>query len=173
MIIEAFIDCHPPRATAQHKTTKAVDAGFKLNRAGKLVAKHKLIMFEKGAVKSAREQLTEHFRRNAPPAPVEGPLKFTAVWSFYWNKGDLPARKKGRLPQWVPIIVPPDGDNLAKMLKDVLTELGYWGNDAHVSCETYIRGKGDRPGIHIRLEPYLPSEWYVPPEGDVVAEVEL
>ena len=171
MIIEAFIDCHPPTATAQHKSAQARDAGFRLSRTGKLVAKHTISFFEKGKVKDAREQLTAQFLRHAPAAVIAGPLKLTVVWSFYWGVGELKKREKGKLPQWVPMVVPPDGDNLAKMLKDVLTTLGYWADDAHVSCETYIRGKGDRPGIHLRLEPYGPEQWYVPPEGEVVAEV--
>ena len=166
MIIEAFIDCHPKTATAQHKGARALDVAGKPGR-------HKIVFFEKDDVEAAHAQLVEHFTRHAPPAVLAGPLKFTAVWTFYWNKGELKKRKKDQLPEWVPMIVWPDGDNLAKLLKDVFTELGYWSNDAHVSCETYIRGRGDRPGIHIRVEPYRPADWYQLPEGDVAGEIEL
>jgi len=171
MIIEAFIDCHPPTATAQHKSAAARDAGFRMGKRGKLVAKHTISFFETGKVKSAREELTEHFRRHAPAAPLAGPLKLTVTWTFYWNKADEAKRKKGKLPQWLPKITRPDGDNLAKMLKDVLTALGFWADDAHVTAETYVRGRGDRPGIHVRIEPYVID--YTPPEDDVIAEVEL
>lgn len=171
MIIEAFIDCHPPTATAQHKSAVARDAGFKLSKRGRLVAKHKISFFETGDVKDARTQLTEHFTRHAPPTPLAGPLKLTITWTFYWNKGQEKKRKKGELPIWIPKVTTPDGDNLAKMIKDVLTKLGYWMDDAHVSAEYFRRGHGDRPGIHLRVEPYVVD--YAPPEDDPIAEVEL
>ena len=169
--IEAFIDCHPPTATAQHKSAKARDAGFGVSKRGRLVARHKISFFETGDVKAARTQLTEHFTRYAPAAPLAGPLKLTVTWTFYWNNADLAKRKKGNLPVWLPKITRPDGDNLAKMLKDVLTKLGYWGDDAHVSAEYYRRGLGDRPGIHFKIEPYEPD--YTPPEDHIVEEVQL
>lgn len=174
-MIEAFIDCHPPTATAQHKSAVARDAGYKVGRRGKLIRKHKISFFETGDVKEAREQLTAHFRRHAPAQVMAGPLKFTCVWTFYWNKADEAKRKRGMLKhwavsqtlrQWVPKITSPDGDNLAKMVKDVLQSLGYVANDAHISAETYIRGTGDRPGIHFKLEPYRAEEWYNPPDSD-------
>jgi Holliday junction resolvase RusA-like endonuclease len=171
MIIEAFIDCHPPTATAQHKSAVARDAGFRLSKRGKLMPKHKITFFEQGDVKEARAMLTRHFRRHAPRQPLAGPLKLTVTWTFYWNKADEAKRKKGFLPQWVAKVTRPDGDNLAKQLKDVLTDLGYWADDAHVSSETFRRGLGDRPGIHLRIEPYVAD--YAPPEDQPIAEVEL
>jgi Holliday junction resolvase RusA-like endonuclease len=173
MIIEAFIDCHPPTATAQHKSVIARDAGFRTTRRGKIIPKHKLTFFEQGDVEKARSQLMAHFRKHAPCCVLAGPLKFTCVWSFYWNKADEAKRKREKLPIWVPKITAPDGDNLAKMVKDVLQKLGYCANDAHISCETYIRGNGDRPGIHFRLEPYERHEWYAPPENQPIQEVVL
>lgn len=173
MVIEAFIDCHPPKATAQHKGVQARDAGFRIGRGGRLVAKHKLTFFENGAVKDAREQLQALLARHAPGVPVAPPIEVTIVWTFYWNKGELARRKKGKLPAWVPMVVAPDGDNLAKMAKDVLTKLGYWRDDAHASAEHFIRGKGDRPGIHLIVRPYEQANWYVPPEGMVPAPSSL
>jgi Holliday junction resolvase RusA-like endonuclease len=171
MTIEAFIDCRPPTATAQHKSVVARDAGFKVTRRGRIVPKHKMTFFETGDVADARMKLTEYFTRHAPAAPLSGPLKLTVTWTFYWTKDQEKKRKKGRLPEWVPKLTAPDSDNLVKMLKDVLTKLGYWRDDAHVSAEYLRRGIGDRPGIHIRVEPYIID--YTPPEGDIIAEVEL
>lgn len=168
MRIEAFIDCHPPTATAQHKSVVARDAGFRVNRRGRVVPKHKLTFFEDGDVEEARRALTSYFSRYRPSCVLSGPLKFTCVWTFYWNKGEEAARKKGKVKdQWVPKTTPPDGDNLAKMVKDVLQALGYCANDAHISDERYVRGIGDRPGIHFWIEPYRREEWYVPPDGDL------
>lgn len=153
-MIEAFIDCRPPTATAQHKGARI------LRKKG--TRKHTLVFFESGDVEEARIKLTEHFTRHAPPAPLAGPLKLTVTWTFYWNQVEEKRRRKGQLPAWVPKITRPDGDNLAKMVKDVMTKLGFWKDDAHVSAEYYRRGVGDRPGIHIRIEPYVID--YEPPE---------
>lgn len=163
MILEFFVDCHPPSATAQHKSVRVVRA--------RETGRPTPIFFEAGAVKAARETLTRLLRRPAPPAPLAGPLKLTATWTFYWTKADEKRRRRGRLPAWVPKVTRSDTDNLVKMLKDVMTERGYWADDAHVSAEYLRRGYGDRPGIHIRVEPYVAD--YEPPEGDPVAEVVL
>jgi Holliday junction resolvase RusA-like endonuclease len=160
IMIEAFIDCHPPTATAQHKSTRVF-----LHKESK---KPKLVMFETGKVKDAREALRAHFERFSPETVLIGPLVFTCVWTFYWSDKDEARRKRGEITEdWVPKITTPDGDNLAKMMKDVLQELGYCSNDSHISKETYERGHGDRPGIHFKLGPYLRQDWYRPPEGPV------
>ena len=170
-MIDVFIDCTPPTATAQHRKGKAIDAGFRMNKRGKMVAKHKLIFFEDGDVKAAREMLTAHFSRHAPLKPLAGPLYLEATWTFNWFAYELPQRKAGKLGQWEPSIVKPDTDNLVKMLKDVLEDLGYWKNDAHVSAEYLRRGRGDRPGVHIRIEPYEVD--YTPPEDQPPVEISL
>jgi len=95
------------------------------------------------------------------------PIKLTVVWTFYWNARELQRRLNGKLPIWVPKATRPDDDNLVKMFKDVMTKLGYWKDDAHVSKSVLTRGHGDRPGIHLIVEPYKPEEWYQPPEGNV------
>lgn len=46
----------------------------------------------------------------------------------------------------------PDGDNLIKMIKDVMTQLGYWNDDAQVYSETIERFYGDVPGVLVRIE---------------------
>jgi Holliday junction resolvase RusA-like endonuclease len=164
MIIEAFIDCHPPTRTAQQKGARILKTARK---------KPVIRFFTKAEVKAAEEYLMQHFRRTVPPAPMHGPLKLTVTWSWNWFQYELPKRKAGELPVWVPSILDPDFDNISKLFCDVLTKLGYWQDDAHVSCAMIRKGRGDRPGIHLRLEPYDKAEWYTPPEGAPVAEVEL
>lgn len=163
MIIEFFVDCQPPSATAQHKSVRVVRA----KKSGKAVP----IFFEAGAVAAARETLTKYLARHAPAEVMAGPLKLTATWTFNWRKEDEVKRRRGDLPAWVPKVTRSDTDNLVKMLKDVMTERGYWADDAHVCAEYLRRGWGDRPGIHIRVEPYVAD--YEPPDGDPIAEVVL
>jgi Holliday junction resolvase RusA-like endonuclease len=46
----------------------------------------------------------------------------------------------------------PDTDNLQKMLKDVMTHLGYWTDDALVASEIIEKFYSDIPGIYIAIE---------------------
>lgn len=46
----------------------------------------------------------------------------------------------------------PDTDNLQKMLKDVMTDLGYWKDDALVASEITEKFWADTPGIYICIE---------------------
>lgn len=55
----------------------------------------------------------------------------------------------------------PDTDNLQKLLKDVLTGLGFWKDDALVAVEHVDKRWADRPGIYIKIEP-LPPTWRDP-----------
>jgi len=141
--IEKFIDCFPPTATAQHKSHRV----FEKKEGGT-----KLVFFEAGKVKAARAELTNLLRPFAPEVPLRGPLQLVVVWTFYWSKGEEAHRESGKIPEdWRLLTARPDGDNLAKMFKDVMQALGYYANDSHVSVETFVRGRGDRPGIHFAL----------------------
>lgn len=45
----------------------------------------------------------------------------------------------------------PDTDNLNKMLKDCMTALGFWRDDAQVAQEIIEKFWADVPGIYIRI----------------------
>ena len=44
---------------------------------------------------------------------------------------------------------PPDTDNLQKALKDVMTKLRFWGDDAQVASEIAEKFWAARPGIYV------------------------
>ena len=46
----------------------------------------------------------------------------------------------------------PDGVNIMKGVEDVMTELGYWNDDAVLAIETVERWHGDLSGIMIIIE---------------------
>ena len=46
----------------------------------------------------------------------------------------------------------PDTDNLQKLLKDVMTDLGFWKDDALVASEIVEKFWAERPGIFIYVE---------------------
>lgn len=49
-------------------------------------------------------------------------------------------------------ITKPDTDNLQKLLKDVMTDLGYWTDDALVASEIIEKFWAEVPGIYIKIE---------------------
>ena len=46
----------------------------------------------------------------------------------------------------------PDGVNILKGVEDIMTDLGYWDDDARCSIETVERWHGDMSGILIIIE---------------------
>ena len=46
----------------------------------------------------------------------------------------------------------PDTDNLQKLLKDVMTDLGFWKDDALVASEIVEKFWAETPGIFIYVE---------------------
>ncbi len=46
----------------------------------------------------------------------------------------------------------PDTDNLQKLLKDCMTELGFWKDDALVASELVQKFWGEKTGIYINIE---------------------
>jgi Holliday junction resolvase RusA-like endonuclease len=48
-------------------------------------------------------------------------------------------------------ITKPDTDNLDKMLKDVMTEVGFWKDDAQVASEIIEKFWADVPGIYVEI----------------------
>ena len=49
-------------------------------------------------------------------------------------------------------ITKPDTDNLQKMLKDCMTLVGFWKDDALVASEITEKFWAKTPGIYIRIE---------------------
>ena len=46
----------------------------------------------------------------------------------------------------------PDTDNLQKLLKDCMTAVGFWRDDAQVASEVCEKFWAEVPGIYIRAE---------------------
>ena len=49
-------------------------------------------------------------------------------------------------------ITKPDTDNLQKLLKDCMTRVGFWEDDALVASEIVEKFWSQVPGIYIRIE---------------------
>ncbi|GAA6512275.1 RusA family crossover junction endodeoxyribonuclease [Enterocloster bolteae] len=107
------------------------------------VVNGKPVFYEPAELKAARAKLRAHMSRHVPEEPAQGALRLTTWWCFplqgsHWD-GEYKTSK-------------PDTDNLVKLLKDVMTDLGFWRDDAQVASEVICKYWAARPGIYMRLE---------------------
>lgn len=80
--------------------------------------------FEGKVLREARAIYTENLMRYAPEQPLEGPLYVRL--DFHYAIKDK--KKRGQ-----PKTSRPDCDNLAKLILDVMTDLGYWHDDSQIA----------------------------------------
>jgi Holliday junction resolvase RusA-like endonuclease len=114
----------PPRSTAQMKKVSVIHG--------------RPHFYEPENVRRAKTWLRNHLADHAPEKPYEGAVELQVEWTYHSNK---------KKTEWK--ITRPDTDNLIKMLKDVMTELGYWKDDAQVCLETSSKCISKNPGLKI------------------------
>ena len=93
---------------------------------------------------NARSLLKAKLAKFAPPLPWKCPIQLTVEWTFL--------RPKSAKSVWMTRT--PDTDNLQKMLKDVMTECGFWRDDALVVrevIEKVHRDGGQKHGVVISM----------------------
>lgn len=128
-MIEFFMAMKPPTTTYQEK---------------KLTVRNgKPCTYEPSNVKDTREKLTAHLARFAPDRELDGALRLTVKWLFPCGKAHRDGEYK---------VTRPDTDNLIKLLKDCMTDLHFWHDDAQVASEINEKFYADTTGIYIRLE---------------------
>lgn len=118
----------PPTKTHQEKQVRVVSG--------------KPIFYEPAELKAVRQKLTDHLVQYKPPEPYTCPVRLVTKWCFprgSHRDGEYKATK-------------PDTDNLQKLLKDVMTGLKYWTDDALVASEITEKFWADVPGIYIQIE---------------------
>ena len=127
-MLEYFMPMIPPTATHQMQQV-AIQGG-------------KPHFYEPQPVADARAKLTGHLAPHVPERPLKGPLQLMVKWCF---------PIVGPHEDGEPKTSRPDTDNLQKLLKDVMTALRFWEDDAQV-CEEYA-GKywAEQPGIYVRV----------------------
>ena len=124
MEIEFFMPMVPP--TAQMR---------KVTRTGR--------MYDPPEVKAMKAKLEAHLAQHRPERPMDGAVCLVVLWKWPTTKN----HKDGELK-----ITRPDTDNLQKALKDCMTKLGYWWDDAQVAVETVAKSYNTVPGIGISIE---------------------
>ena len=128
MATEFFIAMEPPTVTAQeHKVT---------------VINGKPVFYDPPEVKAAKEKLISHLYKHRIMGPYREGVRLITKWCF----------PRGRHKNGSYRITKPDTDNLQKLLKDCMTLVGFWTDDALVASEVAEKFWAEVPGIYIRIE---------------------
>lgn len=130
--MEFDIIFEPPRATAQEK---------------KYACRNGVVyVYESEQTKAAKKLLRMVLSPHAPREPYAETVVIDVMWRFpYKGKAHYDGEYKSTRP---------DTDNLNKALKDVMTKLGYWQDDALVARETIAKiWHKAHPGLFIRIKP--------------------
>ena len=122
----------PPTATAQQKG-ECVRAGY-------------IHHYKKRNVAAAEAILRDALLPYVPEEPItDRPIWLVVTWMFPYPKS-----AKKHKPGWARMkITRPDTDNLNKMLKDVMTDMGFWKDDALICMEYIQKMYSDEPGIRV------------------------
>lgn len=96
-------------------------------------------------LKAARMKLKDSIAAcNTPSNMISGkPIRLMVKWLFPIKGKHFDGEYK---------ISKPDTDNLMKMLKDVMTELHFWKDDALVASEISEKFYAEKPGIFIVIQ---------------------
>lgn len=122
-----FMAMIPPTTTYQEKAWHVV--------------KGKPSPYEPPELRAARAKLKAHLAAHVPDQPYTGGVQLQVKWCF--PRG---SHKDGEYK-----VTKPDTDNLQKLLKDVMTSLGFWRDDAQVALEVVEKFWADIPGIAIYI----------------------
>lgn len=128
MAIKFFMAMIPPTVTHQEKQVR--------------VANGKPVFYEPAELKAARSKLKAHLAQYRPEKSYITPVELVVTWCFPRGKhrdGEYRASK-------------PDTDNLQKLLKDCMTDVGFWKDDCLVCREIVEKFWAEIPGIYIRIE---------------------
>ena len=128
METQFFMAMIPPTVTAQeHQVT---------------VRKGRPVFYDTPEIKDARNKLMTHLEQHKPSEPYAVGVRLIVKWLF----------PKGRHKDGEYRITKPDTDNLQKLLKDCMTQIGFWKDDALVASEIVEKFWSDIPGIYIHIE---------------------
>ena len=130
MKIEFFMAMDPPTITHQeHKVA---------------IRNGRPVIYEPPELLAARQKLTDYLAQHKPESKLTGPLELVVTWCFPTNDKKLNGQFK---------VTRPDTDNLDKLLKDCMTRLGFWEDDAQVCREIIEKFTVDPNlrGIYVRV----------------------
>lgn len=102
----------------------------------------KPVFYDPPELKAAKAKLMAHLAKYKPKKKYKYGLRLIVKWLF----------PKGSHTNGEYKTTKPDTDNLQKMLKDCMTAVGFWEDDAQVASEIVEKFWADTPGIYIRID---------------------
>jgi Holliday junction resolvase RusA-like endonuclease len=131
MAIEFFMPMEPPTVTHQEHKVSVVNG--------------KPVFYDPPELKRARQKIIGHLCKYKPVdmKPYQEGVRLVTKWCFAQGE----KHKDGEYR-----ITKPDTDNLQKLLKDCMTTVGFWEDDALVASEIAEKFWARIPGIYIRIE---------------------
>lgn len=126
--LEFFMPMRIPTVTHQEKKVAVV--------------KGKPVFYEPNELKDARSKFESYLGKYAPEKKFTGAVRLITKWMFPCGRHKSGTYKTTK----------PDTDNLIKLLKDVMTKLGFWNDDAQVTSEITEKFWNDVQGIYVRIE---------------------
>lgn len=129
MATEFFMPMIPPTTTHQQKKVAIVNGRPKF--------------YEPIELRDARVKIESCLAKNVPEVKYVRSVRLVTKWCF-------PITGKHKNGEYK--YTKPDTDNLQKLLKDCMTKLGFWKDDALVVSEIIEKFWADVPGIYIRIE---------------------
>ena len=127
--MKIFLLLDPPTSTAQMKKIG--------------IAHGKPYIYTPENVQKAKDEIIRFLRPFKPKDPFTGPIELYVSWRF-------PKGKRHKHHEWR--VTKPDTDNLEKLLKDCMTYLKFWNDDAQVVKEHVEKIWSDEPtGISIEI----------------------
>ena len=128
MITEFFMAMVPPTITQQEHKVAVING--------------KPEFYDPPELKAAKEKLIGNLYKYRIMEPYRTGVRLITKWCFPKKE-----HKDGEYR-----ITKPDTDNLQKMLKDCMTLVGFWKDDALVASEITEKFWAKTPGIYIRIE---------------------
>jgi Holliday junction resolvase RusA-like endonuclease len=107
------------------------------------VVNGKPIFYEPEELKAARSKLMAHLGQHVPEKEYTKSIRLMVKWCFPITGKHTDGEYK---------YTKPDTDNLQKLLKDCMTDCGYWKDDALVVSEIVEKFWAKLPGIYIKIE---------------------
>lgn len=127
--MEFFMAMNPPTITHQEKQVHVVNG--------------KPVFYEPAELKATRQKLEAYLGKYVPEDPYCKGIRLITKWLFPFS---------GRHGNGEYRTTKPDTDNLQKLLKDCMTRVGFWEDDALVASEIVEKFWSEIPGIYIRIE---------------------
>ena len=135
MYMQFFLPMQPPTTTHNAKQLHAYMKGGQPHA----------VLHDSPELKQTRAKLHAHLAPHAPekPIPAGRPVRLLVKWCF---------PTEGRHPDGTWHTSKPDTDNLEKALKDEMTRLHFWADDAQVCSEIVEKFWSDPCGVFVRVE---------------------